>query len=342
MKFIHLADSHLASENKFSSEISNLIRTKSWETFENILEENTNVDFALIAGDLLERSFFTTKDYEKLFSLIKNFGKNVYYVTGNHDYISDDNKIFFMDKPSNLKIFNHTILEYLEEKKSRIYGMSYDDRIFSRSFNYNIELDPSFFNIFLVHGVVGEKKSNYLNLDLNRLKSMGFDYVALGHIHKPISISENILYSGTTEAKDFSENLDYGYILYDGNGPKRKEVSQIKFNEITVKSSNFLNQEDLFKFISERLKDKINFLRLNIKNDSKLDIDKEELKKSLNLFYLEIKEEKTYDYNELKSLYEDSLLDRFLENTKKLDQDQQINKRAKELGIDAILRSRYD
>lgn len=337
-----MADSHLASENIFSSEISDLIRSKTWETFENILEKNTTVEFALIAGDLFERSFFTTKDYKRLFNLIENFGKNVYYVTGNHDYINEDNRIFFMDKPNNLKIFDHKSLEYFEENRSRIYGISYDDRIFSSSFNYDIKLDPDFFNILLVHGVVGENESNYLNLDLNRLKDIGFDYVALGHIHKPISISENVFYSGTTEAKDFSENLDYGYILYDELGPERKEVSQIKFDELSIRTSEFLKKEEIIKFVSEKLKDKINFLRLNIKNDANLDIDKDQLEKSLNLFYLEIKEEKNYDYNDLRSLYKDSLLDRFLDNAKKLDSDEKISQRAKELGVDAILRSRYD
>lgn len=341
MKFIHLSDCHLSNENKFSNKINEMIRKKSWESFEYIFTENKNVDFAMIAGDLFERSYFTKSDYEKLFNIIKNFKKNIYYVTGNHDYINYDNEIFLLDKPSNLKIFSSQKIEYLEENNTRIYGISYEDRIFSKEFDYDLKLDSTYFNILLLHGVYGEKKSNYLNLDINRLQKIGFDYVGLGHIHKPLTVTKNIMYSGTTEAKDFSENLDYGYILYDQKQIKRINCSQIKFNELKITTSDFINEDDLINYILDNIGKKINFLRLKVKNDSNLIINSENIKSKLNLYYLELVEEKVYDYKDLKILYENSLLDRFLEKSKNIPDDK-INKRAKELAIDAILRSRYE
>ena len=342
MRFIHLADCHLASENIFEAEVSDFIRKKSRESFENILKANKDADFALLAGDLFERSFFTSTDYKRLFDLIGDFAKNIYYVTGNHDYISYDNQMFFMDKPHNLKIFPSDKLSFFEEGKTRIYGISYEDRIFSKDFPYQEKLDSNYFNILLVHGVVGESDSNYLKLDLEKLNKMGFDYVGLGHIHKPISVTNNIIYSGTTEAKNFSEDLSYGYITYDENGPERHYVSRIKFTSLSLKTSDFNDTREFTDHIRSLLDDKINFLRLEIINDSKFDLDEQRLKNDLGVFYLKIEEEKYQDLKNLKLIYKDSLLSRFLTESEKTYQDDKILQRAKELGIDAILRSKYD
>lgn len=342
MKFIHLADCHLASENVFSSDIGDFIRKKNWETFEKILSENKDADFALIAGDLYERSLFTTRDYQRLLKNIKDYGKNVYYVTGNHDYLGLDNEVFFENKPDNLKLFPTNNPDYYEDGNTRIYGISYEDRIFNVDFDYNLELDRNYFNILLIHGVVDEGTSSYLNLELNKLRTMGFDYVALGHIHKPVTIMDNILYAGTTEAKDFSENLDYGYVLYDEGEISRKIVSNLNFQELVLKTSDFEDYDGLVGHIKDSLPDKINFLRLRLIKDSSLEIDKKYLEKSLNLYYLEIEEETDYDLRDLLDIYPDSLLTDFVNISKSYNEDDRIIKRAKELAIDAILRSRYE
>lgn len=342
MKFIHLADCHLASQKNFSSDTGEFLRKKTWEAFDRILKENKDADFALIGGDLFERSLFTTKDYMKLFDQIKNFGKNIYYVTGNHDYIGRDNEVFFEDKPNNLKIFPTNRLEFFQEGRVRIYGISYEDRIFTRNFPNETRLDDEYFNILLVHGVVDEDKSTYLNLDLDKLMAMGFSYVGLGHIHKPRQVADTIYYCGTIEAKDFGEDMNYGYLVYDRGQIQRKIISQVKFTSLSLKTSAYLDQDDLIRDLEKELDKKINFLRLKLIDDGSFPIDKDEIKRSLNLFYLEIEKERDYQIEDLKVTYKDSLLSRFLDQVEALDSDNHLNQRAKELGIDAILRSKYD
>lgn len=64
----------------------------------------------LVAGDLYERSLFTLKDYKELFHKIADFGKDIFYVAGNHDYIGEGNETIFKMKPDNLHIFPSKIL----------------------------------------------------------------------------------------------------------------------------------------------------------------------------------------------------------------------------------------
>ena len=59
-------------------------------------------------------------------------------------------------------------------------------------------------------------------LDKNYLDQLGFDYIALGHIHKPIIISDNMAYCGSPEPLDFGEIGEHGIIqgIIEGRGLK--------------------------------------------------------------------------------------------------------------------------
>lgn len=335
MKFIHLADAHLSDKSNFDNSLGSVIRKKSWESFENIFNENKDVDFALIAGDLFERLYFSSKDFDKLFKIFDNFGKDIYYVTGNHDYFDSYNTIFLNNKPNNLHIFTEENLSLFEKDNMRVYGLSYKDRIYKNDFPYDLKLDKKFFNILLVHGDISPSPTNYLDLDPAILQEIGFDYVALGHIHKAANIY-NIYYSGSTEPHDFSDIYDYGYIRYDDGEISQVDSSLMKFIDLDIYPNEYNNMEEILKYINDSLSDKLNFLRLNLKEKS--DLDTRILKKKINADYLEIKEDFKENASIAINLYPNSLLSKFSKSFE--GKDDEISKLAYELGLEAILRSK--
>ena len=335
MKFIHLADAHLADKSSFDNDLGSIIRKKSWESFENIFKENIDVDFALVAGDLFERLYFSSKDFDRLFKIFENFGKDIYYVTGNHDYFDSYNTIFLNNKPNNLHIFTEENLSLFEKENIRVYGLSYKDRIYKNDFPYDLKLDKEFFNILLAHGDIGPSPTNYLDLDPARLQEIGFDYVALGHIHKAANIY-NIYYPGSTEPHDFSDIYDYGYIRYDDGEISQVDSSLMKFIDLDIYPNEYENSEDILKYINDSLSDKLNFLRLNLKEKS--DLDMRNLKKRINADYLEIKEDFKENASSAINLYPNSLLSKFSKIFE--EKDDEISKLAYELGLEAILRSK--
>ena len=341
MKFIHISDIHLSDRLDFDSSNSKLIRKIKWDSFEKILKENKDKDFLLISGDLFERDFFSLKDYQKLFEIFENFSKDIYYLCGNHDYIDSKNEIFFSDKPKNLHIFSSDKFEFFENKNIRIYGISYKDRIFDKKFAYDLKLDHKYYNIFLGHGTFNQKNSSYMNLDLEKIKNMNFDYVGLGHIHKREKFAENIYYVGSIEPMSFKDKGKFGYNIIDEKGISFIDSSQISFNSLDIDLNEFKNQDKVEKYLEDFLLKKYNFLTINISNYDKFTINEEKLKENLNLDYLKINFLRSQNYyQDLAKIYENSLLGDFYAYFKDLDMDDPINKRCFEIGFDAILRSK--
>lgn len=341
MKFIHISDVHLSDKLDFDSSNSKLIRKIKWDSFEKILKENKDKDFLLISGDLCERDFFTLKDYQKLFEIIKDFSKDVYYLCGNHDYIDGKNEIFFSDKPKNFHIFSNERIEFFQHKNVRIYGISYKDRIFDKRFNYNLSLNHDYFNIFIGHGVFKQNSTSYMNLDLEKISNMGFDYVGLGHIHKKEKFSDKIFYVGSIEPMSFKDKGEFGYNLIDENGVKFINSSQMSFNTFDLDLNDFKTKEDFEKYLEKRLEKKYNFLTINLSNYDKFSLIENILKDKLNLSYLKINRIKNKNYyKDLARVYESTILGEFYNHFDNLDMDDPVNKRALEIGFDAILRSK--
>lgn len=337
MKFIHLADVHLADSYNFDKALSKKIRQASWQSLSNILNSNKDVDFALIAGDLFERAYFTASDFKRLFSIFEDFSKDIYYVSGNHDYFDSYNSIFLENSPANFHVFGSDNLEVFEKDKLRVYGISYNDRFFSKDIDLEISLDDEFFNIFLIHGDLDRDKSNYFSLNSKLISETPFDYIAMGHIHKAHSI-DGIYYPGSVEPHDFTDIYDYGYIRYDDGKVNFIDSSILKFYDMSLDFRDFDDEEDLVTFINQKLLDKKNIVRLEISSVN--DFDERFIRNNIDAIYKEIHIQKERDLSDMVRLFPNSLLSFY---TKKFDNPRsEIEKLALDIGLDAILRSKDD
>lgn len=337
MKFIHLADVHLADSFNFDKTLSKKIREASWQSLSNILQSNKDVDFALIAGDLFERAYFTASDFKRLFKIFEDFSKDIYYVSGNHDYFDSYNSIFLENSPENFHVFGSENLEVFEKDKLRVYGISYKDRIFSKDLDLAIKLDDEFFNIFLIHGDVDREESNYFSLNSKIMTETNFDYIAMGHIHKAHSLN-NIYYPGSVEPHDFTDIYDYGYIRYDDGKINFVDSSILKFYDFKLDFRDFDNEEDLLSYINHKLKNKKNIVRIEILSDK--DIDQKFIRNNIDAIYKEIHIKEKKDLSYMVRLFPNSLLSLY---AKKFDNPKnEIENLALEMGLDAILRSKDD
>ncbi len=331
MKFVHMADMHfdipftvLNNRNKLGEKR----RLEQREAFKKIIEyiKENNIDYLFIAGDLYENEYIrkSTIDYiNNLFSEIPN--TKVYITPGNHDPYINGSMYKTVKWSDNVKIFTNKV-EMIENEDCNIYGFGFNDFYCGVSEVQDIVLEnKDKINILITHGTLNGgtiEDMQYNPLNKTKLKQIGFDYVALGHIHKPDynnEESQRIIYPGSPISMGFDELGKHGVIV----GELTKEEIKLEFHPIDKKEfkekeidiSNINSIEELIEKINElRLEENVfyklilagdknfeininNLLKyinneniIKIKNNTKLKINLEELAKEKSLKGLFVKE----------------------------------------------------
>lgn len=214
MRFIHLADVHLGAVPDRGCPWSSRREEEIWETFRRVIagiRENP-VDLLFIAGDLFHRQplLRELKEVNNLFSTIPD--TRVYLMAGNHDYIKADSFYRDFQWEKNVTFFKNEQLTCVKDEKLDIYvyGLSYEHQEIENPLYDSIHpAEEEGVHILLAHG--GDAK--HIPMNIKSIAASGFDYIALGHIHKPqILIRDNAAYAGALEPVDRNDLGDHGYI----------------------------------------------------------------------------------------------------------------------------------
>ena len=321
MKLLHISDLHIGRKLKGYSLISDQ---------KYILEQILNIALKekikgiIIAGDIYDSSIPSIEAINLFDEFISEIHKNnisCYIVSGNHDsiqrisFLSDiiaQENIYFAKK------YSGTISPIEIDKNILIWLIPFvrpiDVREYHNDFKIsdyeemmqtiisNIDIDENKTNILVLHQFVvhkGQKpqqcESEILslgtldNIDTSNFKK--FDYVALGHIHKPQKIGhDNIRYSGSPLKYSFSEKNDIkSAILLEIKNKKIKtkliplkplkdmeeligtyeELIQKKsdnYVKIVLKDTNYIN--DIKHKLDKNYKNILEITYDNIKNDN--------------------------------------------------------------------------
>ena len=271
MKFVHIADMHFDSpfvnlSNKENlGEIRRLDQRKAFKKVIEYIKEN-NIEFLFIAGDLYEQKYIRKSTIEYINNLFMQIPNTKIYITpGNHDPFIKNSYYNDFSWSENVKIFNSKI-EKIELENIDIYGYGFDDFYCKNSGIENIEIEnKNKINILITHGSIdasSEVDAVYNPIKKYKIKEKGFDYVALGHIHK-LSYNEeqnqNIVYPGSVIYLGFDETGKHGMIV--GNVEKEKinveliplDDKEFKLYDLDVTQIN--SKEELIEKINE-----LNFL----------------------------------------------------------------------------------
>lgn len=361
VNFIHTADVHIGM--KFTKGILDEFTSKNkrieiMDTFLNIVERCNvkKIDFLFIAGDLFEDELCTIADLKIIndsFKGIKN--TKVIMITGNHDYLNDKSLYNLIDWNENVYIIANKNLDKLvfDEYDTEIWGLSWYEKEKAGEKFENIKLNKNKNNILLLHGDLIDKNSKYMPIDKKDLMNLGFDYIALGHIHKNQYISHNICYPGTPEPLDFGELGDHGVMegVIDKNGldlnfiplAKRKyHIVKLNIDEnmsyndilnkiIDIDDKNKL-QKDFFRVVLEGFIDK----------DIKTKIKELEYKLKDDFYFINIIDntKENYDLESLLSKNQDNIIGKFIKEMKDKGLEDEIINNALTIGIEELLREK--
>ncbi len=225
MKFVHMADMHF--DNKFTNLANNeeLINKKILEqrdVFKKIIEyiKQNKIELFFISGDLYEQEYIRKSTIEYINNLFKEIPETKIFISpGNHDPYIKNSYYNEFNWNENVHIFKNKI-EKVELENVNIYGYGFNDFYCEDSGieEFKIE-DKNKKNILVIHGSLDSSKiedKKYNPINKNKLLQTGFDYIALGHIHKlNYNTEENqkIVYPGSAISLGFDELGKHGIIM---------------------------------------------------------------------------------------------------------------------------------
>ena len=257
MKFVHIADVHLDTPFKTISDRADIGIERRLEQREalkkviNYIKEN-NIEYLFISGDLYDQEYIRESSISFLNDLFKQIpNTNIYIAPGNHDPYLKNSFYATYAWNSNVKIFTN-VVEKVEKDDVNIYGYGFNsfEMNDNQLENINIE-DKDKINILITHGDLNESKYNPIKL--NELKEKGFDYVALGHIHKRDD-KTNIVYPGSLISLGFDELGEHGMVAGEINNKELNKkfikIDEREFVEYEFDVSNIISEEELIEKIN--------------------------------------------------------------------------------------------
>lgn len=235
MRFFHLSDLHLGKRvNEFS------MLEDQWDILQKIvvLAKEHKPDAALIAGDVYDKAMPAVEAVQLLDRFLvwlNELGIAIFIVSGNHDnaervafgaellknsnvhivrsYNGKINPVTLSDEHGDIHIW---MLPYLKPSIVHRHFSDKDIVTYSDAISAALggaKLDTSARNVLIAHqfvtgAITSESEEIFVGGSENVDGSLfdDFDYVALGHIHRPQQIGrETLRYSGTPLKYSFSE-----------------------------------------------------------------------------------------------------------------------------------------
>jgi len=224
-RFVHAADIHLDSPliglEEYPDAPAEEIRGATRRALENLVDLclAENVAFLLIAGDIYDGGWKSAETGRFFATQMLRLAKAdppipVFAIKGNHDAASAISRE--MSIP-NLVMFDHKKpgTQKLDKWSVAIHGQSYDTPEVTTDLSKNYPLPiPGLLNIGLLHtSATGrDGHASYAPCDVNDLARKGYDYWALGHIHKREVLCSNppILFAGNLQGRHIKETASEG------------------------------------------------------------------------------------------------------------------------------------
>ena len=360
MKFVHIADMHFdspfvnLSDKEGLGDLRRLEQRKVLRKVIQYIKEN-DIKYLFISGDLYEQKYIKKSTIEYINNLFKEIPETkIFIAPGNHDPYVKNSYYNKFNWNENVKIFSSEI-EKIESEYANIYGSGFDDFYCKDSRIENIEIDDkSKLNILVIHGSLdggNVEDCEYNPISRKVLKEKGFDYVALGHIHKldyKTEENQNVVYPGSTVSLGFDELGKHGMIVGDLEKEKINlefislDDTEFELEEIDV--TEIISKEDLIEKINELKFDENNLIEIILIGRRNFEIDKYEIYKLISndkIIKIKNKTKINYDLNKLanentlKGLFAKEMMERL--NDENLSQeDREIVEKAVEIGLEAL------
>jgi DNA repair exonuclease SbcCD nuclease subunit len=227
LKFLHAADVHLDSPlrglERYEGAPAEEIRSATRRALENLvaLAIEEEVAFVLLAGDLYDgdwKDYNTGLFFSAQMARLQEAGVRAFLIAGNHDAASQITKV--LRPPANVKVFStkRPETEILEDLGVAIHGQGFAQAAVSEDLAAGYPPPvPHLFNIGMLHTSLDGRPghANYAPCTVDGLRSRGYQYWALGHVHEREVVAEEpwIVFPGNVQGRHARETGAKGAAL---------------------------------------------------------------------------------------------------------------------------------
>lgn len=251
MRVLHVADVHLDTPFPGRTEaVRQRLQEASREALHRCFEiaRRERVDAVVIAGDLFDGSrlsFGTERFLLEEMRALDQAGILVVYATGNHDSVGERGRPTELEWPPNVTLaaglppVRVAVRDPEGTVRGHITAVGHATARETRDLSVEFpDAGTDGPEMAVLHSQVesarsGERHGKYAPSNLDHLRSLGYDYWALGHVHQRQVLSERpwICYSGNPQGRTFNETGVKGCILVDF---RADNGAQIAFHDTSV------------------------------------------------------------------------------------------------------------
>lgn len=269
------------------------------------------------------------------------------FIAGNHDYLKQDSYYHTFVWSENVYPLLNGHMGGVEFKdlKTTVYGLSYHQKEITENL-YDRMFAPKKqrYEILLAHG--GDEK--HIPVKKEILEKLGYDYIAMGHIHKPQVVLENkAIYAGALEPIDKNDVGKHGYVrgeILEGEVKaefipcaKREYIHLIV--KVDEETTNGLLKEELRGLIQKYGLEHLYKFILQGFRSADIVFELDSAKTFGNVFEIVDETEPMYDFKELSERNQGNLLGRYIETLKDYEKGS-IEHQALYEGVQALLETK--
>ena len=323
VRWIHIADVHLGASPDAGKAYSKVRPQELWDTFAEVIDlcEREQINLLLIAGDLFHRQPLKKELKEVNYYFSKLSRTKVVLIAGNHDFLKPDSYYRNFSWSRNVYPLFDSEPECIifEDLDVAVTGFSYESQEILTPFDGGIRAEgDAGYEILLIHG--GDEK--HLPIQKRLLEKSGFDYIAMGHIHKPQQIISGVAaYAGALEPIDKNDTGKHGFIKGEFSDKGRKvefvPLAKREYVHLTLPIESRMGNAQVRELIREQIhkngREHLYKFILTGKRDPEIEFDTDSMDGYGNI--LEIADETIpdYDFAQLWKENQENLIGKYIE-----------------------------
>lgn len=237
IKLLHLSDIHIGTKfvNKKET-VRKILKKAVMNAFQRSIEFaiSEEVDGVLIAGDLFDGGkvpFHGEEGFFRMMSRLEEAKINTFYTTGNHDPYQNNQLFERLKRYEFIHPFYQPVPESLTvtSQKGEAYtvvsaghdGPKISENIIKKFPIKNTDIPWIGIGHTMVSTINGAvDHGNYMPCSLEDIVNKNYDYFALGHIHKTMTLGseERVRYAGNIQGRHYKETGEKGGWLIEIDG----------------------------------------------------------------------------------------------------------------------------